>query len=138
MKNFLRLITLACAYLLFNSFAFTPRPASANGMEMEDVLGALKTGNAAKLSRYFDIRVDISLPEKTDNYSRTQAEMIIRDFFSVNNVSNFETKFKGDNNGSKYCIGLLRTRHGDFRTKLFMKQRDNKQLLQEIAFQLVE
>src|ERR1700759_4010651 len=138
MRNVLRLILLAGLYLLFNSFSYSPRPSYNTGMEMEDVVGALKTGNASQLSRYFDIRVDISLPYKSDNYSKTQAEMVIRDFFLNNNVRNFETKFQGDNNGSKYCIGILKTRTGDFRTKLFMKQRDNKQLLQEIAFQAVE
>ena len=107
-------------------------------MEIEDIVSALKTGNASQLSRYFDIRVDITLPDKSDNYSRTQAEMIIRDFFSYNNVRNFEIKYKGENNGSKYCIGTLKTRNGDYRTKLFMKQKESKQVLQEIAFQNVE
>ena len=105
---------------------------------MEDILGALKTGNANQLSRYFDIRVDITLPDKSDNYSRAQAEMIIRDFFSYNNVRSFDIKYKGENNGSKYCIGTLRTTNGDYRTKLFMKQKDNRQVLQEIAFQNAE
>jgi len=107
-------------------------------MEIEDIAGALRAGNASQLSRYFDIRVDITLPDKSDNYSRAQGEMVIRDFFSTNNVRSFEIKYKGENNGSKYCIGTLKTRNGDYRTKLFMKQKDSRQVLQEIAFQTVE
>jgi Domain of unknown function (DUF4783) len=134
MKNYLLTALLLCIFVL-PSF----KPAiSGNGMEIEDIVGALKTGNANQLSRYFDIRVDISLPDKSDNYSRAQAEMIIRDFFTNNNVRNFEIKYKGENNGSKYCIGTLKTRNGDYRTKLYMKQKDNRQVLQEIAFQAVE
>ncbi|MEO5681202.1 MAG: DUF4783 domain-containing protein [Chitinophagaceae bacterium] len=136
MKNYLWLVVLSCSFLL-TSFT-PPRVSYGTGMEIEDIVGALKAGNATQLSRYFDIRVDITLPDKSDNYSRTQAEMVIRDFFSYNNVRSFEIKYKGENNGSKYCIGTLKTKNGDYRTKLFMKQKDTKQVLQEIAFQTAE
>ena len=138
MKNYLWLVLLTCTFLLTASYSPPSVSASGTGMEIEDIVGALRTGNATQLSRYFDIRVDITLPDKSDNYSRAQAEIIIRDFFSNNNVRNFEIKYKGENNGSNYCIGTLRTRNGDYRTKLFMKQKDSKQVLQEIAFQIVE
>ena len=137
MKNALWLVLLASPFLLTASFS-PAAPSYATGMEMDDIVGALKAGNATQLSRYFDIREDITLPNKSDNYSRAQAEMIIRDFFSYNNVRSFEMKYKGENNGSKYCIGTLKTKNGNYRTKLFMKQRDAKQVLQEIAFQTVE
>jgi hypothetical protein len=136
MKNYLWLVLIiSCSFLLTS---YNSLPPYGSGMEIEDVVSALKTGNASQLSRYFDIRVDITLPDKRDNYSRTQAEMIIRDFFSNNNVRSFETKYKGENNGSKCCIGILKTKNGDYRTKLFMKQKESKQVLQEIAFQNVE
>ncbi len=135
MKNYLWLVLLSFTFLLTS---FKPPASAGTGMEIEDIVGALKTGNATQLSRYFDIRVDITLPDKSDNYSRAQAEMIIRDFFSYNNVRSFEIKYKGENNGSKYCIGTLKTKNGDYRTKLFMKQKDSRQVLQEIAFQTVE
>lgn len=133
MKHYLGLILLSCT-LLFSSF----KAGSGSGMEMEDILVALKSGNASQLSRYFDSRVDITLLEKSDSYSRTQAEMILRDFFGNNTVRNFEIKYKGENNGSKYCIGTLLTRNGDYRTKLFMKQKGSSQVLQEIAFQSIQ
>lgn len=135
MKNYLWLVLFSCSFLL-NSF--TAPTSYGTRMEIDDIVSALQTGNASQLSRYFDIRVDITLPDKSDNYSSTQAEMIIRDFFSYNNVRSFEIKYKGENNGSKYCIGTLKTRNGDYRTKLFMKQKDSRQVLQEIAFQTVE
>ena len=133
MKNYLGLILLSCTFLL-SSFS----THYGTGMEIEDIVMAMKSGNASQLSRYFDNRVDITLPDKSDNYSRTQAEMVIRDFFSNNRVRNFEIRYKGENNGSKYCIGTLQTKNGDYRTKLFLKQKDNKQVLQEIAFQAIE
>lgn len=126
MKKLLGL-ALICTTILLSSFT--------SGKELEGIVGALNSGNAAQLSRYFDSRVDIALPEKSDNYSRTQAEMILRNFFGNCGVKNFEVKFTGESNGSHYCIGILHTRSGDYRTKLFMKNKEGKEVVQEIGFQ---
>ena len=105
---------------------------------IEEVVTAMRSGNANQLSRYFDDRIDIQLPTKSDNYSRTQAEMILKDFFSSNEVRNFQVKHKGENNGAQFCIGLLETRNGNYRTKLYMKQKGDRQVLQEIGFQVAD
>jgi len=102
---------------------------------IDDITGAMHSGNIGKLSRYLDSRVDISLPEKSDTYSKSQAEMIIRDFFNTNVVRNFLIKNRGENGGSEFCIGLLQTRNGDYRTTLFIKQKGDRLLLQELRFQ---
>ena len=133
MKSYLGLITIS-AILSLCSFS-TFRTTTHSGVAMDDIVIALKSGNASNLSRYFDNRIDLSLPDKSDNYSRTQAEMILRDFFSNTAVRNFEMKYKGENNGAWYCIGILKTKNGDYRTRLFMKTKGDKQLVQEIAFQ---
>jgi hypothetical protein len=126
MKNYLG-IAIASVSLLLASFTVT--------YSIDEVLAALRTGNATQLAKYFDSRVDISLPNKSDNFSRNQAEMILKDFFASNEVKNFVVKHKGENNGSQFCIGSLQTRNGNFRTKLYMKHKGGQQLVQEIAFQ---
>jgi hypothetical protein len=126
MKTYLG-IAVATLTLLFSSFS----PAYS----IDDVLKALRSGNATQLAKYFDTRVDISLPNKSDNFSRNQAEMILRDFFATYEVKNFEVKHKGENNGSQFCIGVLQTKNGNFRTKLYMKQKGSEQVVQELAFQ---
>lgn len=101
---------------------------------LDDVINALKAGNAQELSRYIDDNVEISLPDKTDNYSRTQAIMVLRDFFNNNGVTGFDVQFKGENGGGQYCIGNLKTKSGVYRTTVFMKTKDNKQVIKEIRF----
>ncbi|HLF46791.1 MAG TPA: DUF4783 domain-containing protein, partial [Chitinophagaceae bacterium] len=49
---------------------------------IDEVISALKSGNAAGLAKYFDNYVDITMPEKSNNYSKSQAEIILKDFFS--------------------------------------------------------
>ena len=112
---------------------FSPAREAA---EMDSVLAALKSGNATMLSRYFDNRIDITLPERSDNYSRSQAEMILKNFFNnTGGVTNFELRHKGENSGANYLIGMLLTNNGRYRTTLFMKQKGEKHLLQEVRFQ---
>jgi len=126
MKSILGLAALTVALFLV-SF----RPSS---LTIDDIAVALRSGNAGQLSRYLDSRVDIALPEKSDTYSKSQAEMIIRDFFSTNGVQNFMIKHKRENGASEYCVGVLQTRNGDYSTTLFIKQKGDRQLLQELRF----
>src|SRR3979409_1491012 len=119
---------LGLAVLIISLVLVSFRPS----YNLDEVAFALRSGNSGQLSRYLDSRVDISLPDKSDTYSKSQAEMIIRDFFSTNGVQNFQIKHKGGTSGSEFCVGILQTRNGDYRTTLFMKQKGNKQLLQEL------
>ena len=122
---------LGSAILIFSLVLVSFRPS----YNLDEVAYAMRSGSSGQLSQYLDNRVDISLPEKSDTYSKSQAEMIIRDFFSTNGVRNFQIKRKGESGGAEYCIGVLQTRNGDYRTTLFMKQKGDKQLLQELRFQ---
>ena len=114
------------------TFSFT---RSNIDYSIDDVVTAMKSGDASVLSRYFDNMVEISMPDKSSSYSRSQAELIMRDFFSSNGVKKFDVVHKGDSNGGQYCIGNLSTRNGDFRTVIYMKIRGEKQVLQELRFE---
>lgn len=127
MKNLWGFALLTVSLILF-SFS---RPPAYN---IDEVVSAIRTGNSAELAKYFDSRVDIALPDKSDTYSKAQAEMIVRDFFSSKGVTGFEIKHKGENGGAQFCVGILKTRNAEYRTHLFMRQRGDRQLLQEIRF----
>ena len=120
--------------LLFGSLCFLMMAFSV-AVNISDIVNALKTGNAAEISRYFDNTVEITLPEKTNSYSKSQGEVIIRDFFNNNTVKGFNIIHQGENAGSQYCIGTLVTSTASFRTTIYMKQKGNKQILQEIRFE---
>jgi len=102
---------------------------------IDDVISALRVGNATEVGKYIDENVELSLPDKSDNYSKAQAIMILKDFFANNVVSGFETKHTGDNSGNQFCIGTLHTKSGDYRTTVFMKTRNGRQSVKEIKFQ---
>src|SRR6476660_7215943 len=126
-----KILLLSSVAIMVMATAF--RPVSG----LDDVINALRTGNAQELSRYVDDNIEISLPDKSDSYSRAQAVMVLKDFFANNGVTGFEMQFKGENGGSQFCVGKLLTRSGSFRTTVFMKTKDGRQLVKEIRFQSV-
>ncbi len=124
MKKIFTLLLVSTVMLSFSSL-----------VGIEEVVAALKSGSAAQVAKYFDNTVDITLPEKSNSYSKSQAEVILRDFFNNNPVKAFSVIHKGDNAGSQYFIGKLVTKNSTYRTTVFMKQRGDKQFLQEIRFE---
>jgi len=122
--------------LVFTSIAFVFLSSAFKPINsLDDVIGALKNGNAQELSKYIDDKIEISLPDKSDSYSRSQAVMVLKDFFTNNGVTGFEVQFKGENGGSQFCVGKLQTKGGSYRTTVFMKTKEGKQLVKEIRFQ---
>lgn len=124
MKRFFTLFTLIA---LFSSFTLF--------LSIDEVVTALKKGDASQVARFFDNTVEITMPDKSNNYSKSQAEMVLKDFFINNGVKNFTVIHQGENAGSQYCIGTLLTKNGTFRTTVFMKQKSDKHLVQEIRFE---
>ena len=124
MKKFFTLIATVALLSSFTVF-----------LSIDEVVSALKNGDAAQIARHFDNTVEIAMPDKSNSYSKNQAEIVLRDFFSTNGVKSFDVIHKGENAGSQYCIGTLVTKNGSFRTTVFMKQKSDKQLLQEIRFE---
>lgn len=122
-----RIFTLITATVLLASFTLFS--------SIDEVVNALKNGDSAQIARFFDNTVEITMPDKSNTYSRNQAEIVLKDFFSTNGVKSFEIIHKGENAGSQYCIGTLVTKNGVYRTTVFMKQKNDKQLLQEIRFE---
>ncbi len=127
MKIFITpLITLVLAL----TTAFTP-----NINPMDDVVDALKKGNVTAIATYFDDMVEIALPDKSDSYNKSQATVVLKDFFTNNPVKNFVIEHKGNNGGSEFCIGTLQTQKNNYRLTVYLKQRGSLVTLQEIRIE---
>ena len=106
---------------------------------IDGAINALQSGSAADLSKYFDSNVELSLPEKSDSYSKAQAQIILRDFFANNGVKGFEIKHKSETDQrAAYFIGNLLSKSGKYRTTVYMKSRGNLQVVNQIRFQMIE
>ena len=124
MKRFFTILSIGAILSSFTIFS-----------SIDEVITAMKSGNAADVARYFDNTVEINMPGKSNSYSKSQAELVLKDFFTSNGVKSFDVIHKGENSGSQFCIGTLSTKNGNYRTTIFMKQRGDKQVLQTITFE---
>lgn len=106
--------------------------------EVDDVILALSKGDAVTMAKFFDTNVEISVLGKTGTYGAKQAELILKNFFDNNPVESFEMLHKGENNGSTYCTGNLKTKNGMYRATVFMKTKGNKNAIQTLRFELVK
>jgi len=120
---------------LLGSFIIFILLCSFLSVSFTEIVKAIKSGNSAEVSKYFDNTVEITLPEKSNSYSKSQAEVVLHDFFANNRVKDFEVLHKSDNPGSQYCIGNLQTSNGTFRTTIFVKQKGDRGLVQELRFE---
>jgi hypothetical protein len=125
MGRFLRLIFLFAVLFSLTSFEAT----------VEEILGAFRNGDALKISRPFDSFVEITVHDKSHSYSRTQAEVVLKDFFTTNNVRNFTIIHRVNSNNGEYCVGTLNTRLGEYRTTILFKNKGDRKLIQELRFE---
>jgi hypothetical protein len=101
---------------------------------IDEVVSAIKVGDASRISKHFDNMVEISINEKSHNYSKSQAEMVLRDFFTNKGVKTFKVVHRGNTNDSEFCVGSLTTESGEFRTTIFMKIRGDKKIINSLIF----
>lgn len=120
---------LLFAIIIFTAFS------SFVSISSKEIIDAIKSGNAAEVAKYFDNTVEITLPGTNGSYSKSKAELVLRDFFAQNAVKSFQVIHQSENAGSQFCIGNLITSTGSFRTTIYMKQTGSKELIQELRFE---
>lgn len=103
----------------------------------ENIGNAIRAGDSKQLASYFNNTIDLTILNREDSYSKTQAELIVRDFFSKNPPKSFSIIHKGSSKeGTLYAIGTLTTTKGAvFRTSYFVRQSGEKHLIQELRFE---
>lgn len=105
---------------------------------IDGVIQGLKSGDAVKVMDNASDNVLLTLYDKSNTYSKAQAQQIVRDFFAKVSVKTFEMKHKGDSPNGNYCIGTLITANGNFRVNVFMRNDGKNEFIRELRFQLIE
>jgi hypothetical protein len=97
---------------------------------------AIKSGTASNVSKYFNSTLDLTTPDNEGTYSKTQAELILKDFFTKNPPSSFTINHQGSStDGSLYAIGTFATSSSSFRTYFLLKKVDTGFLIQKLEFE---
>ncbi|MCF8275973.1 MAG: DUF4783 domain-containing protein [Flavobacteriales bacterium] len=102
----------------------------------ETINTAIKVGNYKELSKYFDTKVELTIGPKEDSYSKAQAELIVKDFFAKDKVTNYQVIHRGKSpDGAQYAIGTLTTTKGSFRTYVLTKEVGGNLRIQQLRFE---
>jgi hypothetical protein len=96
---------------------------------------AIKSGNAAELSKYMNSTVELLLLEKEDFYKKVVAETILKDFFNEYHAKDFVIRHQGARNDAQYAIGNLETEKGTFRVYILLKKVDQELLIHIIRIE---
>lgn len=97
--------------------------ASYGQSTTENVKLALNAGSAKELIKYFNNVTELKIDDSGANYSRIQAESVLKDFFQQNQVENFDYIHKGASpEGLKYNIGMYNAKSGTFRVVILLKE----------------
>jgi hypothetical protein len=101
----------------------------------DGIVQSLKNGNAAELTKFFNVNVDLTIFDKQDIYSKTQAEILLKDFFSKNVPSNFIIIHQGGKEDTQYYIGKLTTSTGTYRVTIIIKAQGKTSLIQQFKIE---
>ena len=126
-RFFVLLIMLYCSVV-----AGSAQPAAADGIGR-----AIRSGNAGDIVRLSGNTLDITINNSQATYSRTQGELVLRDFFSRNAVKDYVIEHTGTSaaSNSMFTIGTLSTASGKYRVYVLLRQREGGYSLTELRLQ---
>lgn len=101
-----------------------------------DINSSMKSGNFKTIASYFNASVELNIPGADGLYSKTQAELLMKEFFTKNTPRNYTVKHDGvSQDGSKYSIGTLDTNTGSYRTYYYLKNNNGTFLIKELRIE---
>jgi hypothetical protein len=101
----------------------------------EEIAAAIKSGNSKAIAAYFTDNVDLKVLAQEDVYSKAQAELIVKDFFTKHPVKTFSIAHKSTKNDSQFAIGTLETTNGKYRVYFLLKKTGEKLQIQQFRIE---
>jgi Domain of unknown function (DUF4783) len=119
MKNF---IQAACAALTLLFAVTSPVHAQSAEDVFAKVEAAMRSGDAAALSANFNSTVELSIDNKGQDYSKNQAQFVIKEFLQANPVVSFSFSHRGNSGTNYYAVGNYVTARGTFDVNVLIKK----------------
>ena len=101
----------------------------------QHLIRATQNGDASTLSAAFNDNVELVLPGKSGIYNRSQAEMVVRDFFAMANPQDFKIIHEGTRDNASYVIGALSGRNENYRVYFLTKSSDRKTIIHQLRIE---
>ena len=121
--------------LFITLFIFSFFSISFAGDIPQKIVTAFSTGNSSQLSEFFNSSIELTLLEKEEIYSKTQAEMILKDFFAKHPPSKFTIIHKGGKDNSRYAIGDLISGTETYRITFLLKMEGEQVFIHQLRIE---
>lgn len=134
MKQFLRYPTSVFLFfwLLFSGFVLPQRVP-------DDLSQAIKSGNGTVLASFFSSSLELVISENNNLYedicSKTQAEMILNNFFAKHKPTGFEILHEGSRGELIYATGKLTTFSGSFNVTFLLRMKSGKEIINQLRIE---
>ena len=127
----IRIISVILFSLLPMSFMQT------TGDLAQDINKAIEQGNARNLARFLGPNIEMFIPGSEGTFSRSQAEIILRDFFVRNAPEKLVISHqRSTRDGSLYVIGNMHTKDGSqFRVYYMIKSVSQNSFLHQLQIE---
>lgn len=110
-------------------------PAAAQGEVLINAKSAIRIGSSKDLSRHFNSTVELGFEGNKSNYSQTQAEFVLKDFFNKTPAIGFDYIHQGaSREGLRYAIGKYSHHSGSYRVVIYVKHLKGNYVIDMIDF----
>ncbi len=96
--------------------------------DTDEIINALKAGNAVTVASYFDSYIDLTLPGKDEikNIGKNQAGITLKSFFDETGVKGFDLSSQRESGSTMYIAGKLQTKTKGYNITILLKNKDGK------------
>jgi hypothetical protein len=109
--------------------------ANAQNEVINNLRAAIKVGSSKELVKNFNTMVELNFEGAKSNYSKSQAELVMKEFFKKYPPEDFQYIHKGSSKeGLTYVIGKYTFESGSFRVWILIKKIEETYLVELINF----
>ena len=139
MPREMKFLTLPLVLLLcvFSTVSGHTDPSKTEQEIFTELASSFRSGNVKEIAKYFGASVDVVLPSSDDQYSKSQAEIVLKNFFDSNTPTAFNIEHQGAGGNGKYMVGKLSTSRGNFKVYVFIKDSGGQKTISELKIETI-
>jgi len=113
----------------------TAYPAIAQNIAIDEIISIFKSGSSKDLVRYFDNSLELNMNGSQGDFSKNQAEIVVRDFFKKNPPTDFQIVHQGESGSSiKYYIAYYISPEQNYRVLIKTKGSKERPVIYSLEF----
>ncbi len=101
----------------------------------EGISKSINEGNCKELAGFFNNNIELLILDNEDVYSKSQAELIMKDFFNKYPPKEFVILHEGGREASRYAIGSFVSEKGVFRVYFLLQRLDETFVIHQMRIE---